>query len=313
MAALGQELKKQREARNISLDEMASSTKIVGRYLQALEEDRFDAMPGGFFVKGIIRTYAVYVGLDPDEVLATYRKAGLFEEPARARTVLREAEPAAPRRRWLRPALAVAAGLFLLVVLALAWRSCRPRHAVPAPPAATVLPQARPAAKPAEENKPSAEPAGGQAQAAGKEAAGEQAAKGTAAAPPTTAPSTAASATGGPATPVPRPAEPSPAKPEETTGLTLDLSFQEETWIQVSADGQPKIVGLFPAGGRARARGEKEIVINVLGNAGGVTFLLNGQPGKTLGRTGEVLNNIRITPDNLKDFLRERQPRPTDA
>ena len=145
MGALGQELKKQRESRNISLDEMASSTKIVGRYLQALEEDRFDAMPGGFFIKGILRTYAVYVGLDPDEVLARYREAGLFEEPARARSAAPDAGPASPRRRWLGPGLVIGVAILLLVVLSLAWRSCRPRHATPAPPTATVLPQARPA------------------------------------------------------------------------------------------------------------------------------------------------------------------------
>ncbi len=296
MAALGQELKKQREARNISLDEMASSTKIVGRYLQALEEDRFDAMPGGFFVKGIIRTYAVYVGLDPDEVLAKYREAGIFEEPVRTRSAAPEAEPSSPRPRWLAPGLVIGAGVLLLVVLAVSWRSCRPRRAVPGPPAATVLPQTRPAAKPAEEKRSGAEQAGGDV-AAGAPVQGK----------------TAAPAAGGASTPAPRPAEPAPAIPEETTGLTMDISFQEETWIQVSADGQPKISGLFPAGGKARARAEKEIVINVLGNAGGVTFLLNGRPGKTLGRTGEVLSNIRITPDNLKEFLQEgRPPGPAD-
>ena len=302
MAPLGQELKKQREARNISLDEMASSTKIVGRYLQALEEDRFDAMPGGFFVKGIIRTYAVYVGLDPDEVLARYREAGMFEEPARTRSAAPEAEPSSPRPKWLAPGLVIGAGVLLLVVLAVSWRSCRPRRVVPGPPAATVLPQTRPAAKPAEEKRSDAEQAGGRV-AAGTPLQGK-----TAAAPPTTTPSTAAPAAGGATAPAPRPAEPAPATPEETTGLTMDISFQEETWIQVSADGQPKISGLFPAGGKARARAEKEIVINVLGNAGGVTFLLNGRPGKTLGRTGEVLSNIRITPDNLKEFLQERRP-----
>ena len=58
MAALGQALREEREARNISLEEIASATKIVPRYLEALEADHLDQMPGGFFVKGIIRSYA---------------------------------------------------------------------------------------------------------------------------------------------------------------------------------------------------------------------------------------------------------------
>ena len=70
MTELGLALKEEREKRNISLEEIASTTKIVPRYLEALENDRFDIMPGGFFIKGIIRTYARAIGLDPDEVLA---------------------------------------------------------------------------------------------------------------------------------------------------------------------------------------------------------------------------------------------------
>jgi hypothetical protein len=46
-----------------------------------------------------------------------------------------------------------------------------------------------------------------------------------------------------------------------------------------------------------------------VGNAGGLTFLLNGKPGKVLGRSREVLNNIRITLDNQKEYLQDREPK----
>ena len=68
MASLGQTLKEEREARNISIEEIAAATKIVPRYLEALEADRLDIMPGGFFIRGIIRTYARFLGLDGDDV-----------------------------------------------------------------------------------------------------------------------------------------------------------------------------------------------------------------------------------------------------
>lgn len=72
MASIGQELKRERELRGISLKEIADSTKINIRFLRALEEDRFDMLPEKFFTRGIIRTYANYIGLEEQSVLNTY-------------------------------------------------------------------------------------------------------------------------------------------------------------------------------------------------------------------------------------------------
>jgi cytoskeletal protein RodZ len=87
MASLGQELKKDREARGISLKTVADVTRITQRYLEAIESDRLDLLPGGFFIKGILRAYAGAVGLDEDAVLERYRRAGIPAawEPGRAR------------------------------------------------------------------------------------------------------------------------------------------------------------------------------------------------------------------------------------
>jgi len=98
MASIGQALREEREARNISIEEIASATKIVSRYLDALEADRLDQMPGGFFIRGIIRTYARSIGLDPEEVLNRYKEAGLLEAAAPERkTFPKFAQKAAPR------------------------------------------------------------------------------------------------------------------------------------------------------------------------------------------------------------------------
>jgi cytoskeletal protein RodZ len=72
MASIGQELKRERELRGISLKEIAEATKINLRFLRALEEDRFDMLPEKFFTRGIIRTYAKYLGLDEQVALNTY-------------------------------------------------------------------------------------------------------------------------------------------------------------------------------------------------------------------------------------------------
>ena len=78
MASIGQELKKEREARGLSLKGIADSTRITLTYLEAIETDRLDIFPGEFFVKGVVRGYAKAVGLDEDQLIERYRRAGLL-------------------------------------------------------------------------------------------------------------------------------------------------------------------------------------------------------------------------------------------
>jgi cytoskeletal protein RodZ len=75
MIPIGQDLKRERELRGISLKEIAESTKINIRFLRALEEDQLDILPGKFFTRGIIRGYAKYLGLEEDSVLNKYHDA----------------------------------------------------------------------------------------------------------------------------------------------------------------------------------------------------------------------------------------------
>lgn len=68
----GSYLKHQRELRGVPLDEIALSTKISIRFLQALEENRFEDLPGEVFIKGFIRSYGEAIGSNADELLAAY-------------------------------------------------------------------------------------------------------------------------------------------------------------------------------------------------------------------------------------------------
>jgi cytoskeletal protein RodZ len=72
MAKLGETLKQERETRGVSLREISDATKIAVRYLEAIEQNHFDALPGGVFNKGFIRAYAAYVGLDEQRAVADY-------------------------------------------------------------------------------------------------------------------------------------------------------------------------------------------------------------------------------------------------
>ena len=72
MANFGETLKRERELRKISLREVSEATKIGLRYLEALEGNHFDQLPGGVFNKGFIRAYAKFIGLDCETLVNVY-------------------------------------------------------------------------------------------------------------------------------------------------------------------------------------------------------------------------------------------------
>jgi len=75
MASFGETLRRERELREITLRQVAEATKINLRYLEALEHDRFEVLPGGLFNKGFIRAYAIYIGVDPEAMVDSYLHA----------------------------------------------------------------------------------------------------------------------------------------------------------------------------------------------------------------------------------------------
>lgn len=72
MGAFGDKFRKAREKKNISLDDVSNVTKISARMLQAIEEERFDQLPGGVFNKGFIRAYAKHLGLNDEDAVTDY-------------------------------------------------------------------------------------------------------------------------------------------------------------------------------------------------------------------------------------------------
>ena len=72
MGQFGDKFRKAREAKNISLDDVSNATKITSRMLQAIEQERFDQLPGGVFNKGFIRAYAKHLGLNDEDAVSDY-------------------------------------------------------------------------------------------------------------------------------------------------------------------------------------------------------------------------------------------------
>jgi len=80
--SVGQQLRRAREARTLTLEQVAQATRIRERYLRALEEEDFSAVPSLAQARGFLRVYADYLQLDPDLLLDTLDDArGLPQEP----------------------------------------------------------------------------------------------------------------------------------------------------------------------------------------------------------------------------------------
>ncbi|MCJ7644061.1 MAG: DUF4115 domain-containing protein [Candidatus Aminicenantes bacterium] len=250
MASIGQELKKEREARGLSLKGIADSTRITLMYLEAIETDCLDIFPGEFFIKGVVRSYAKAVGLDEDQLVERYQRAGFLSAGSPEWARRPGAGPQITKKQKL--SLAGMAAIVLIIVTFTVYFLTRPGQN----PAA---PELREAPPPVEQQ---------------------------------------AAITASAIEPVP-----APIPKEEEKGLNLELSFHARTWIQVFADGKLALDGIKLRGEKARVAARNELIIH-LGNAGGLDFSINGRPGKGFGRSGAVVKNIRITPDNMAEFVR---------
>ncbi|HEX9638764.1 MAG TPA: RodZ domain-containing protein [Acidobacteriota bacterium] len=112
--SLGSELRDQRQSRNISLDQIQASTKISIRFLEAIEADQFDRLPGGVFNRGFLRGYCEAVGLDAERFVRRYDTGGddPAADPVSAHPPISQPQAAGRRDRpwrWLGPALGATA------------------------------------------------------------------------------------------------------------------------------------------------------------------------------------------------------------
>lgn len=115
--ALGEMLRVARERKGVDLYRVERDTKIRARHLDALESGDYAALPSAVYIKGFLRNYAVYLGLDPDETLARWRSETVTMRRTEAVTVAPPRPLAAPRRGpTFTPGIIVSALLSVLVI-----------------------------------------------------------------------------------------------------------------------------------------------------------------------------------------------------
>jgi len=124
MFEIGNSLREARVRQQIELGEAELSTKIRARYLRALEEESFDALPAQTYVKGFLRTYADYLGLDGQLYVDEYNsRFSTGEEEHREPVVARRTSNVGSHHRrvesrWVLVALAAIGAVFALVIAA---------------------------------------------------------------------------------------------------------------------------------------------------------------------------------------------------
>ena len=282
MPSFGEKLKQEREKRKITLEQISLSTKIGTRMLQALEEDKFNQLPGGIFNKGFVRAYSRVVGLDEDQTVAEYLQASGDVPPVMPEVLSREEaarERASQREKSEeRHSAGFDSGIFgrqmpwgwfaailLCVALALSVWSHR-RHQSP-----------KPAAPPAAESD-------------SRSSVPTPAASSNVVAPPSAVAANPPSATIGSAPTEPKAptATSSGANPPLAAGeFTVSIRAREESWVSITSDGKALPSQLLAADSEVAVHARKQIAIKV-GNAGGVELRFNGNRVATGGDFGEV-------------------------
>jgi len=283
MGSFGERLRREREMRGVTLDEISSSTKIARRHLEALESENFDSLPGGVFNRGFVRAYARFLGIDEEQAVADYVAASgelSQAEPAFPLEIPPESKAKLnPRRSSLPLLLAL---LALVIVLAIFWsrnkRQPEANENAVSNPATT--PVTTPASAPVSPQSPV------------EAAAPAQAA-------PTVAPVSAVT-TGTPEETLPTqtPSQTPTQTPSSERTFSVIIEAKEEAWITAYADGQTVVSGkTLRAGEHEIVRAGRRITL-VTGNAGGIEVSFNGKPLGPLGNESER-RSLTFTPAGL--------------
>jgi hypothetical protein len=152
MPQIGSTLRAARNTRGVELAQVEAETKISARYLAALEDERFELLPAPTYARGFLRTYAVYLGLEPQPLVDALNDRLPAEEPAIA---------FAPRpRSWPRPSAGTVlvilgtAGVLAIVLATHFGGRHRTAPAAPATPAQHTPKQAAKPIRPARRKHP---------------------------------------------------------------------------------------------------------------------------------------------------------------
>ncbi len=264
LAAFGEDLRREREIRGISLKEIADATKISRRFLEAIEKNDHKTLPAPVFTRGFVREYARYLGLNTEEIVTRYNYGAASDDrieksahlaslvPERAAP---EEKPPARPRGIPTPLARIDRGVYVLLLIALAlggaiyWAvknrghltgsvdTAESGHEAPAKPAAVAV--------------------------------------------------------------VPPPTNTSVPPPVNDNTLRLTMNFIDASWIMLEIDHQT-ISFDAERGTKKSFEAKDRFRFRTIGNAGGLEMTLNDVHIPPLGREGQVLHDRIFDRDYLQ-------------
>jgi cytoskeleton protein RodZ len=253
-------LLEQRQTLGLSLDDVVRRTRIQLHFLEAIESDDFQQLPGIVFARNFVRQYAAALGLDPEPLLEKLPKLDQSTVPlptAPAKSRSRRSHRS--RQRWASAALA----LLTVIAVSAAWiyynQGWRILFAVERRPQAEATVKA--------ESFPNTEPASSPEPAPMLEAA---------------------------AVPDPEPADAPPSEaPKPQNPVQVVVTARESAWVSVTADSKSAYIGTLKRNESREISAAEQVKI-VTGNAGALTISLNGKILDPLGPSGQI-RTVRLT------------------
>jgi len=322
VGSFGDKLKREREMRAITLEEIAEATKIGTRSLRALEEEHFDQLPGGIFNKGFVRAYAKFLGIDEEQAVADYVSAATSDVGNSTTTQLAALADQVEQHRAAKEAmdgssgntgamLAVIVGVVLLCGLGFggykAWKykqqqdmnSAAANRVKQTPSPVTLNAQPAPDTASTDVNTPSTDGTTipNSAAPAGATNPSNPIAATSTSAPPTTNPVPAKDVAAKDATKAATSTSTTTAAPEFP--IVVTLKAVKPSWVSATSDGKSVYQQTMSPNDQQLTLHGKEKILLVLGNAAGIEVNFNGKNLGPLGSDGQT-RRLTITPQGMQ-------------
>lgn len=275
LASFGEELRREREIRGISLKEIADTTKISKRFLEAIERNDHKTLPAPVFTRGFVREYARYLGLNSEEMVNRYNFGAVgddrIEQSGHLERLTTPQAPPVPRKKVQPisippPYARVDRNVYILLIIIVAlagvsYWALKHRRESRATNDEHLTVETRAVAAPAL----------------------------TPVAPLQMATATATT-------------QPRPGGPEK---LLLSLEVKRSSFVVLEVDGETVINDELPRGYHRTLEAKDRFRFRTIGNAAGITLTLNDKPVPSLGRERQVLHDVVLD----RDFLQKMPPR----
>lgn len=259
LASFGEELRREREIRGISLKEISDATKISKRFLEAIERNDHKTLPAPVFTRGFVREYAKYLGLNAEEMVNRYNYAAAgddrIEKSAHLERLVAPPPPPIREKQWTSKGIpplyaridrnVIITIVIVVLLIGVSYWAVKHKRESAA--------QAAREASAVTVSKPVVHPA-----------------------PPRPEPTV--------------PATTSSVAPDDSV-LRLTIDMNADSWIVLKADGKTVWSDDMRRGQSKTFEAKDEFRFVTVGNAAGVTLTLNGVRIPPLGEEGQVLRD----------------------